>query len=67
MSKIDFTSNRILLFFNKELEKYAYTDDNNLIKNLQKLIYIFKKFKLNQKQTNKLKSIQTKLKECTNE
>ncbi|EPS3644165.1 hypothetical protein ACVEBV_001751, partial [Campylobacter jejuni] len=51
MSKIDFTSNRILLFFNKELEKYAYTDDNNLIKNLQKLIYIFKKFKLNQKQT----------------
>ncbi|EOJ1575189.1 hypothetical protein ACM14W_001797, partial [Campylobacter jejuni] len=59
MSKIDFTSNRILLFFNKELEKYAYTDDNNLIKNLQKLIYIFKKFKLNQKQTNKLKSIQT--------
>ncbi|HEB7726389.1 TPA: hypothetical protein RZJ65_001727, partial [Campylobacter jejuni] len=56
MSKIDFTSNRILLFFNKELEKYAYTDDNNLIKNLQKLIYIFKKFKLNQKQTNKLKS-----------
>ncbi|RTJ25181.1 hypothetical protein [Campylobacter jejuni] len=67
MSKIDFTSNRILLFFNKELEKYAYPDDNNLIKNLQKLIYIFKKFKLNQKQTNKLKSIQTKLKECTNE
>ncbi|EAH7507194.1 hypothetical protein EWX78_09195 [Campylobacter coli] len=67
MSKIDFTSNRILLFFNKELEKYAYTDDNNLIKNLQKLIYIFKKFKLNQKQTNKLKSIQTKLEECTNE
>ncbi|HHD0504034.1 TPA: hypothetical protein ACOS48_001731 [Campylobacter jejuni] len=64
MSKIDFTSNRILLFFNKELEKYAYTDDNNLIKNLQKLIYIFKKFKLNQKQTNKLKSIQSKLKEC---
>ncbi|RTH74389.1 hypothetical protein C3I45_09040 [Campylobacter jejuni] len=67
MSKIDFTSNRILLFFNKELEKYAYTDDNNLIKNLQKLIYIFKKFKLNQKQINKLKSIQSKLKECTNE
>ncbi|AJC90867.1 hypothetical protein [Campylobacter subantarcticus] len=67
MSKIDFTSNRILLFFNKELEKYAYTDDNNLIKNLQKLIYIFKKFRLDQKQTNKLKSIQTKLKECTNE
>ncbi len=64
MSKIDFTSNRILLFFNKELEKYAYTDDNNLIKNLQKLIYIFKKFKLNQKQINKLKSIQSKLKEC---
>ncbi|MCR6577834.1 hypothetical protein, partial [Campylobacter insulaenigrae] len=64
MSKIDFTSNRILLFLNKELEKYAYTDDNNLIKNLQKLIYIFKKFRLDQKQTNKLKSIQTKLKEC---
>ncbi|HFZ5168866.1 TPA: hypothetical protein ACIK0Y_000388 [Campylobacter jejuni] len=63
MSKIDFTSNKILLFFNKELEKYAYPDDNNLIKNLQKLIYIFKKFKLNQKQTNKLKSIQSKLKE----
>ncbi|RTJ18466.1 hypothetical protein C3H83_08840 [Campylobacter jejuni] len=67
MSKIDFTSNRILLFFNKELEKYAYTDDNNLIKNLQKLIYIFKKFKLNQKQINQLNTLQSKLKECTNE
>ncbi|WP_144667929.1 hypothetical protein, partial [Campylobacter jejuni] len=64
MSKIDFTSDRILLFFNKELEKYAYTNDDNLIKNLQKMIYIFKKAKLNQKQTNKLKSIQSKLKEC---
>lgn len=67
MSKIDFTSNRILLFFNKELEKYAYTDDNNLIKNLQKLIYIFKKFKLNQKQIKQLNTLQSKLKECTNE
>ncbi|HFP7710961.1 TPA: hypothetical protein ACHDP3_001770, partial [Campylobacter jejuni] len=65
--KIDFTSNRILLFFNKELEKYAYTDDNNLIKNLQKLIYIFKKFKLNQKQIKQLNTLQSKLKECTNE
>ncbi|EHZ4886168.1 hypothetical protein K5688_001704 [Campylobacter lari] len=67
MSQINTTTDKVLLFFNKELEKYAYPDDNNLIKNLQKLIYIFKKFKLNQKQTNKLKSIQTKLKECTNE
>lgn len=64
MNKIDFTSDRILLFFNKELEKYAYTDDDNLIKNFQKMIYIFKKAKLNQQQTNKLKSIQSKLKEC---
>uniref|UniRef100_UPI001116C205 hypothetical protein n=1 Tax=Campylobacter armoricus TaxID=2505970 RepID=UPI001116C205 len=64
MSQINTATDKVLLFLNKELEKYAYTDDNNLIKNLQKLIYIFKKLKLDQKQTNKLKSIQSKLKEC---
>ncbi|MBF7048712.1 hypothetical protein, partial [Campylobacter volucris] len=46
MSQINTATDKVLLFLNKELEKYAYTDDNNLIKNLQKLIYIFKKFKL---------------------
>ncbi|WP_348518146.1 hypothetical protein [Campylobacter sp. CCS1377] len=61
MSKIDFTSDRILLFFNKELEKY--TDDYSKMQ-LEKMIYIVKKLKLGQKQINELKSIQSKLKEC---
>ena len=61
MSQINTATDRILLFFNKELEKY--TDDYSKMQ-LEKAIYNFKKFKLGQKQINQLNTIQNKLKEC---
>ncbi|EHQ3064094.1 hypothetical protein KRS87_001714, partial [Campylobacter jejuni] len=64
MSQINTTTDKVLLFLNKELKIHT---DSHLKMQLEKAIYIFKKFKLNQKQINKLKSIQSKLKECTNE
>ncbi|WP_410689258.1 hypothetical protein [Campylobacter lari] len=64
MSQINTTTDKVLLFLNKELKIYT---DSHLKMQLEKAIYNFKKLKLGQKQTNKLKSIQTKLKECTNE
>ncbi|MFY4691545.1 hypothetical protein ACOTVD_11005 [Campylobacter jejuni] len=64
MSQINITTDKVLLFFNKELKIHT---DSHLKIQLEKAIYNFKKLKLGQKQTNKLKSIQTKLKECTNE
>ncbi|AJC84771.1 hypothetical protein IMC75_07840 [Campylobacter peloridis] len=64
MSQINIATDKVLLFFNKELKIHT---DSHLKIQLEKAIYNFKKLKLDQKQTNKLKSIQTKLKECTNE
>ncbi|TXE81936.1 hypothetical protein FPD46_04220 [Campylobacter peloridis] len=64
MSQINTATDKVLLFLNKELKIHT---DSHLKMQLEKAIYNFKKFRLDQKQTNKLKSIQTKLKECTNE
>ncbi|MCV3554105.1 hypothetical protein L8X50_08140 [Campylobacter sp. CNRCH_2013_0898h] len=64
MSQINTTTDKVLLFFNKELKIHT---DSHLKMQLEKAIYNFKKLRLDQKQTNKLKSIQTKLKECKNE
>ena len=61
MSQINTATDRILLFLNKELEKY--TDDYSKMQ-LEKVIYNFKKFKLGQKQINQLNTLQNKLKEC---
>ncbi|AJC90873.1 hypothetical protein CSUB8523_1143 [Campylobacter subantarcticus LMG 24377] len=64
MSQINIATDKVLLFLNKELKIHT---DSHLKMQLEKAIYNFKKLKLGQKQTNKLKSIQSKLKECTNE
>ncbi|EAJ5678876.1 hypothetical protein YZ26_08130 [Campylobacter lari] len=64
MSQINIATDKVLLFFNKELKIHT---DSHLKMQLEKAIYNFKKLRLDQKQTNKLKSIQTKLKECKNE
>ncbi|HDZ5085158.1 TPA: hypothetical protein RTH03_000411 [Campylobacter jejuni] len=64
MSQIDFATDRILLFLNKKLKIYT---DNYSKEKLKKMISHAKTFKLDQKQINELKSLQTKLKECTNE
>lgn len=61
MSQINTTTDKVLLFLNKELKIHT---DSHLKMQLEKAIYNFKKLKLGQKQTNKLKSIQSKLKEC---
>ncbi|MCR6579526.1 hypothetical protein [Campylobacter insulaenigrae] len=64
MSQINTTTDKVLLFFNKELKIHT---DSHLKMQLEKAIYNFKKLKLNQKQINQLNTLQTKLKECTNE
>ncbi|MCR2055746.1 hypothetical protein CHLV4139_09670 [Campylobacter helveticus] len=61
MSQINTATDKVLLFFNKELKIHT---DSYLKMQLEKAIYNFKKFKLSQKQINQLQSIQTKLKEC---
>ncbi|MCR2063222.1 hypothetical protein [Campylobacter helveticus] len=61
MSQINTATDKVLLFFNKELKIHT---DSYLKMQLEKAIYNFKKFKLGQKQINQLQSIQTKLKEC---
>ncbi|MCR6571807.1 hypothetical protein [Campylobacter insulaenigrae] len=64
MSQINTTTDKVLLFFNKELKIHT---DSHLKMQLEKAIYNFKKLKLNQKQINQLNTLQSKLKECTNE
>ncbi|TNB54091.1 hypothetical protein FDW47_09375 [Campylobacter helveticus] len=61
MSQINTATDKVLLFFNKELKIHT---DSYLKMQLEKAIYNFKKFKLGQKQINQLQSIQTKLKGC---
>ncbi|EAI5282114.1 hypothetical protein [Campylobacter jejuni] len=64
MSQINTTTDKVLLFLNKELKIHT---DSHLKMQLEKAIYNFKKFKLGQKQINQLNTLQSKLKECTNE
>ncbi|HHP0357125.1 TPA: hypothetical protein ACRZSW_001691 [Campylobacter lari subsp. concheus] len=64
MSQINTTTDKVLLFFNKELKIHT---DSYLKMQLEKAIYNFKKLKLGQKQINQLNTLQSKLKECTNE
>ncbi|MCR6583913.1 hypothetical protein CINS5937_07805, partial [Campylobacter insulaenigrae] len=64
MSQINTTTDKVLLFFNKELKIHT---DSHLKMQLEKAIYNFKKLKLGQKQINQLNTLQSKLKECTNE
>ncbi|MBT0825291.1 hypothetical protein KJQ78_08505 [Campylobacter lari] len=64
MSQINTTTDKVLLFLNKELKIYT---DSHLKMQLEKAIYNFKKLKLGQKQINQLNTLQSKLKECTNE
>ncbi|AJD01912.1 hypothetical protein [Campylobacter lari] len=64
MSKINTTTDKVLLFLNKELKIHT---DSHLKMQLEKAIYNFKKLKLGQKQINQLNTLQSKLKECTNE
>ncbi|EAK0818988.1 hypothetical protein IO384_001550 [Campylobacter lari] len=64
MSQINIATDKVLLFFNKELKIHT---DSHLKIQLEKAIYNFKKLKLGQKQINQLNTLQSKLKECTNE
>ncbi|RTJ21578.1 hypothetical protein [Campylobacter jejuni] len=64
MSQINTTTDKVLLFFNKELKIHT---DSYLKMQLEKAIYNFKKLKLGQKQIKQLNTLQSKLKECTNE
>ncbi|EAL5903315.1 hypothetical protein DSE64_07305 [Campylobacter lari] len=64
MSQINIATDKVLLFFNKELK---IRTDSHLKIQLEKAIYNFKKLKLGQKQINQLNTLQSKLKECTNE
>ncbi|EGK8010744.1 hypothetical protein IO400_001573 [Campylobacter lari] len=64
MSQINTTTDKVLLFFNKELKIHT---DSYLKMQLEKAIYNFKKLRLGQKQINQLNTLQSKLKECTNE
>ncbi len=64
MSQINTATDKVLLFFNKELKIHT---DSHLKMQLEKAIYNFKKLKLGQKQINQLNTLQSKLKECTNE
>ncbi|EAL0272074.1 hypothetical protein BVH42_07970 [Campylobacter lari] len=64
MSQINIATDKVLLFLNKELKIYT---DSHLKMQLEKAIYNFKKLKLGQKQINQLNTLQSKLKECTNE
>ncbi|EAK9955309.1 hypothetical protein A0Z27_08415, partial [Campylobacter lari] len=64
MSQINTTTDKVLLFLNKELKIHT---DSHLKMQLEKAIYNFKKLKLGQKQINQLNTLQSKLKECTNE
>ncbi|MBT0832190.1 hypothetical protein KJQ82_08205 [Campylobacter lari] len=63
MSQINTTTDKVLLFLNKELKIHT---DSHLKMQLEKAIYNFKKLKLGQKQINQLNTLQSKLKECTN-
>ncbi|EAH7519195.1 hypothetical protein EPW26_09145 [Campylobacter jejuni] len=64
MSQINIATDKVLLFLNKELKIHT---DSHLKMQLEKAIYNFKKLKLGQKQINQLNTLQSKLKECTNE
>ncbi|MBT0742819.1 hypothetical protein [Campylobacter lari] len=64
MSQINIATDKVLLFLNKELKIHT---DSHLKMQLEKAIYNFKKLKLGQKQINQLDTLQSKLKECTNE
>lgn len=64
ISQINTTTDKVLLFFNKELKIHT---DSHLKMQLEKAIYNFKKLKLDQKQINQLNTLQSKLKECANE
>ncbi|WP_410708683.1 hypothetical protein [Campylobacter lari] len=64
MSQINTATDKVLLFLNKELKIHT---DSHLKMQLEKAIYNFKKLKLGQKQINQLNTLQSKLKECTNE
>ncbi|EAK9883338.1 hypothetical protein IO418_001567 [Campylobacter lari] len=61
MSQINIATDKVLLFFNKELKIHT---DSHLKIQLEKAIYNFKKLKLGQKQINQLNTLQSKLKEC---
>ncbi|PZT47219.1 hypothetical protein B6S12_10240 [Helicobacter valdiviensis] len=61
IEKINIAVDNSLKVFNKELELFINEDDRTKLK---RIINYFQTFKLGQKQTNELKSIQAKLKEC---
>lgn len=61
IEKINIAVDNSLKVFNKELELFTNEDDRTKLK---RIINDFQTFKLGQKQTNELKSIQSKLKEC---
>ncbi|HEC1777189.1 TPA: hypothetical protein R1731_001613, partial [Campylobacter lari] len=64
MSQINIATDKVLLFLNKELKIHT---NSHLKMQLEKAIYNFKKLRLGQKQINQLNTLQSKLKECTNE
>ncbi|MBZ7964985.1 hypothetical protein [Campylobacter sp. 2457A] len=61
MNQINLAADKVLLFLNQKSK--IYTDDDLKV-DFKKIINVFQHYKLNSKQINELKTLQTKLKEC---
>ena len=64
MSQINLAIDKVLLFLNQKSKIYI---DDDLKGDFKKAINDFQRLRLNSKEIDKLKTMQTKLKECTNE